>query len=136
MRTAIGTAAAALTIAAAIAGAQAPSVSGGDGSGRELFVAYCASCHGTSGRGDGPAADVFRTRPADLTKLAAKTNGIFAADTVSRVVAGRGNRAHGSVEMPVWGEVFKRMPGLDDSAVKARIDAIVQYLRSIQERSS
>jgi hypothetical protein len=38
--------------------------------------------------------------------------------------------------MPAWGEVFKRRPGLDDRAVKARIEAIVRYLKSIQEQSS
>jgi putative copper resistance protein D len=35
--------------------------------GRALFVSHCAVCHGTEGRGDGPAADGLLQRPADLT---------------------------------------------------------------------
>jgi mono/diheme cytochrome c family protein len=35
--------------------------------GAELFATHCASCHGKSGRGDGPAGRFFRTRPSDLT---------------------------------------------------------------------
>jgi hypothetical protein len=137
MRTAIGaTTAAALITAAVLAGSQGRPQTPNSEPGRAPFVTYCAPCHGTSGRGNGPAADAFRTRPADLTRLAARNNGVFVPDAVARVVAGMGNRAHGSVEMPVWGEVFKRTPGLDDRAVKERIDAIVEYLKSIQERSS
>ena len=36
-------------------------------SGRRLFAEHCAACHGTGGRGDGPAADSLLQRPADLT---------------------------------------------------------------------
>jgi mono/diheme cytochrome c family protein len=35
--------------------------------GAELFAIHCASCHGKSGRGDGPAGRFFRTKPSDLT---------------------------------------------------------------------
>jgi mono/diheme cytochrome c family protein len=35
--------------------------------GAELFATHCASCHGKSGRGDGPAGRFFRTKPSDLT---------------------------------------------------------------------
>ena len=104
--------------------------------GRTLYVAYCASCHGSSGRGDGPASDSFRVRPADLTQLAKQNGGVFVAERIQRTVDGRGVKAHGSIEMPVWGDVFRRREGLDDEAVKARIEAIVRYLNSIQERAS
>jgi putative copper resistance protein D len=36
--------------------------------GAALFQAHCASCHGRSGRGDGPSADRLAARPADLTE--------------------------------------------------------------------
>jgi len=42
-------------------------------SGKEMFHAYCAACHGMDAKGDGPAASVFRRRPSDLTKLAFET---------------------------------------------------------------
>jgi mono/diheme cytochrome c family protein len=35
--------------------------------GAKLFVANCSVCHGTEGRGDGPAAKSLPTPPADLT---------------------------------------------------------------------
>lgn len=35
--------------------------------GRALFATHCATCHGDAGRGDGPSAVGFATKPADLT---------------------------------------------------------------------
>lgn len=100
-----------------------------------MFVTYCASCHGNGGRGDGPVAETLRTRPADLTRLAAN-NRAFVADRIHRLIDGREPyvKAHGSMEMPVWGDAFKRRDALDDAAIAARIDAIVKYLQSIQQR--
>ena len=40
------------------------------GSGKEMFDAYCASCHGVDGKGNGPAAPALKKQPADLTLLA------------------------------------------------------------------
>jgi mono/diheme cytochrome c family protein len=34
--------------------------------GRALYERHCESCHGVSGRGDGPDAEIFVTRPRDL----------------------------------------------------------------------
>jgi copper transport protein len=34
--------------------------------GQEVYQAQCASCHGVTGRGDGPAGVVLRPRPADF----------------------------------------------------------------------
>lgn len=38
--------------------------------GGEMYTTWCASCHGTSGKGDGPAASDLKTKPTDLTMLA------------------------------------------------------------------
>jgi mono/diheme cytochrome c family protein len=35
--------------------------------GRDLFARQCVVCHGDGGRGDGPSAAGFATKPADLT---------------------------------------------------------------------
>jgi len=43
--------------------------------GADLFRTYCASCHGTSARGDGPLADSMRRRPANLTEIAKRNGG-------------------------------------------------------------
>jgi len=106
--------------------------------GRSLFLTHCSSCHGTAGHGDGPAADELGVRPADLTQLAKATEGAFIAERIQRMIDGRDRyiKGHGSIEMPVWGDAFKRQDGLSEEAVKARIGAIVRYLQSIQQRLS
>jgi mono/diheme cytochrome c family protein len=103
--------------------------------GRELFRTYCASCHGASGVGNGPAAAAMRRRPADLTGLALANNGVFPSERMRRIIDGREIEAHGDRDMPVWGDAFKSMPGgRSDEAVRARIAAILQYLASIQRQ--
>ncbi len=103
--------------------------------GRAVFVTFCASCHGSSGRGDGPIADDLRHRPADLTQLAKRNGGMFNAAKIHEIVDGRAVKAHGTMEMPVWGDAFKWKEGLPEDAIKARIDTLVRYLESIQERA-
>src|SRR5437868_1693312 len=36
-------------------------------SGRQVYVANCAACHGSGGKGNGRAAADFKDRPTDLT---------------------------------------------------------------------
>jgi len=38
--------------------------------GAEDFAAFCSSCHGAGGKGDGPMAGTLEHRPANLTRLA------------------------------------------------------------------
>ena len=42
-----------------------------EGEGETLFATHCASCHGASGQGDGPAGVATTPQAADLTRLAA-----------------------------------------------------------------
>jgi mono/diheme cytochrome c family protein len=102
--------------------------------GRGLFMTYCASCHGATGRGDGPSADEFWRRPADLTQVAKNNGGVFDDVLVHRSIDGRSVKAHGNLEMPVWGDAFKWRLGLDEDAVRQRIEALVRYVESIQAR--
>lgn len=75
--------------------------------GRDLFVRYCASCHGAEGTGDGPVASSLATPPADLTTLARRAGGRFDENAVMSTIDGRREiAAHGQREMPVWGTVF------------------------------
>jgi copper resistance protein D len=55
-----------------------PYAAGSIAHGLELYRANCASCHGTAGRGDGPAGAGLTPRPADLT--APHTNDHTAGD--------------------------------------------------------
>ena len=128
-------------VAVAILGgtsAHAQSAAIGDEAGSSLFRTYCAVCHGTSARGDGPLADSMRRRPPDLTTIARREGGAFPADKVFRIIDGRQKVAgHGGPDMPVWGDVFTRTAGTNDEAsVKLRIEQLVRYLESIQERGT
>jgi mono/diheme cytochrome c family protein len=104
-------------------------------SGRMLFMTYCSTCHGITGRGNGPSADEFRRRPADLTQFANQNGGVFNDVKLHRIIDGRTVKAHGTTEMPVWGDAFKWRLGLDEDGIKARIEAIVRYVESLQERA-
>lgn len=74
------------------------------GDGKTMFHEYCAACHGTGGKGDGPAASALKKRPADLTQLARKNNGTFPEMHVMNFITGADVvAAHGSRDMPVWG---------------------------------
>lgn len=104
--------------------------------GRALFMEHCASCHGAGARGDGPVAASLRDFPGDLTQFAKRNGGLFPSAKVRQIIEGSGVGAHGSGEMPVWGHVFRRVPtDTDDGSPAARIEAIVRYLESIQERT-
>ena len=104
-------------------------------SGSGLYVNYCGSCHGPQAKGDGPMASVLRIKPADLTTIAKRNGGKFPSDTVFRSVDGRNPvMGHGG-NMPVWGDAFLRAQGgTSPDVVRARIDALVRYLETIQQR--
>jgi mono/diheme cytochrome c family protein len=104
--------------------------------GGELFRTYCATCHGTAARGDGPLADSMKRRPADLTEIAKRNGGMFPADTVFRTIDGRRPvRGHGGPDMPVWGDAFERSrDGGDAEKVRTLIQSLVDYLEAIQAK--
>src|SRR3954467_10338907 len=72
-------------------------------SGRTLYMTYCARCHGVGGRGNGPAAEELRRRPAGLREFATRNGGVFNAARIQSIVDGRTVKVHGTMEMPVWG---------------------------------
>ena len=124
----------AVTMTVAASSQQKPDTTAVD-SGRELFMTYCATCHGVTGRGNGPTAEELRHRPTDLTQFAKQNGGVFNGVLVHRIIDGRTVKAHGTMEMPVWGDAFKWRHGLDEDGIKARIEVLVRYLESIQERT-
>ena len=89
--------------------------------GRDSFELYCAACHGSGGRGDGPVAAALRTRPADLTSLARRSGGAFPRDRVRGFIEGteRPLAAHGTAEMPIWESMFGAFES--DARVRERI---------------
>jgi mono/diheme cytochrome c family protein len=105
--------------------------------GAELFKTYCASCHGATGTGHGPAAVALRHEPPDLTLLAKKNGGMFPAARVRRIVEGRDVDSHGDRDMPIWGDAFRPThEGRTQDLADARIALIVRFLDSIQQRQA
>jgi mono/diheme cytochrome c family protein len=102
-------------------------------SGKEMFNAYCASCHGTDAKGDGPAASALKMPTTNLTSLSVKNGGTFPAAHVAAVIQGDAmTPAHGSKDMPVWGPIFMSIGGHSKSEVQLRIRNLTTYLESLQ----
>ena len=102
--------------------------------GWDSFEQYCAPCHGTSARGDGPVAPALKRRPSDLTRLASRNRGTYPHDRVRALLLGAAqvSPAHGSRQMPVWGPVFRRFEFAERT--EARVENLVAYIASLQER--
>ncbi|HVO82165.1 MAG TPA: cytochrome c [Terriglobales bacterium] len=104
-------------------------------SGREMFMSYCASCHGKDAKGDGPAASALSAAPADLTTLAKKNGGKYPDMRVTSILRGQASVvAHGSQEMPVWGPLFWHMSQGHPVEVQQRIANLNSYIKSLQEK--
>lgn len=110
----------------------------------QTYLKYCASCHGESGRGDGPLAKHLVQAPANLTLLAKRHGGVFPSLRVLDSIDGRGlprAGAHGPREMPVWGTVWRtpsetgaiRQSDLERVARQQMVD-LLEHLSRIQEK--
>lgn len=123
-----------LSLAGVLLAGRADAQSTSAATGDYLFRTYCAACHGASAKGDGPLAESMRRRPANLTEIGKRNQGVFSADQVFKTIDGRVPvKGHGGPDMPVWGDVFsKSSDGGDPAVVEARIKALVAYLESIQ----
>ena len=103
------------------------------------YEVACMPCHGIDGRGDGRLAKTLKTPPADLTQIARSNKGAFPSARISEVIDGRAIvAAHGQRAMPIWGDRYSvAIPGEDpamvEKRVRAQIDALIDYLKSIQE---
>lgn len=103
-------------------------------SGAYAYRTYCASCHGTDGRGEGPLAENLRFHPPDITLIARRHGGEFPTEKVLRIVDGRDPlKGHGGPDMPIWGDAFRNAEtGYDDASARAKIRGIVEHLKAIQ----
>lgn len=81
--------------------------------GQKVFSSLCWTCHGMSGKGDGPAAEGLKVHPADLGSAAvqAQTNGAI----YWKITHGRG-------EMASYEQVITREQRW----------AVVHYLRTLK----
>jgi mono/diheme cytochrome c family protein len=83
--------------------------------GKELWVKHCQSCHGKSGKGDGPKAAQLKTLPEDMTKadVQKQPDGAFFYKS-----------SEGRKDMPSF---KKKIPDQED------IWAVVNYLRTFKK---
>jgi len=104
-------------------------------SGSEMFGTYCAVCHGIDGKGTGPAATALKKPPADLTMLSKKNGGKFPNLRVTNFIKGdpSATEAHGSRDMPMWGNVFKSVSS-GDAVVDLRVKALEDYIAGLQQK--
>lgn len=106
-------------------------------SGMEMYEQLCSSCHGVSGRGDGPVSSLLKVAIPDLTRMAQRDGGEFPVEDVRRTIDGRWDRrAHGARDMPVWGWQLYDSSATNDIEERAQVNSmigrLVDYLRSIQ----
>ena len=128
---------------AMLAASGSPSIAAGDAQtedGAELYRQHCASCHGSTGEGDGPVAERLKAPPQPLTTLSERNAGVFPTEYVHRIIDGREERKeHGSRVMPVWGTYYglrAQTQGRDapdtETAIRTRISSLIAYLETIQ----
>jgi mono/diheme cytochrome c family protein len=102
--------------------------------GKVTFQEHCAVCHGTGGKGNGPAAGALTKRPTNLAALR-KINGSFPAVQIKSAIKGTDPVvAHGIPAMMVWGAIFRADANGNETAVDARISDLIAFIESIQEK--
>jgi mono/diheme cytochrome c family protein len=114
--------------------------------GKYEYGAHCATCHGLSGKGDGPFAQQLKSGTAmlNLAELSKKNNGVFPFMHVYETIDGTNSvTAHGPRQMPVWGPRYKSEVGetfYDDyradteAFARARILALTEYIYRLQAK--
>ncbi len=87
--------------------------------GRALYATHCALCHGPSGRGDGPSAVGFATKPSDLAdgRLINQMPDSFFVNVITH---------GGSVE-----GLSPGMPALGGYLSDAQVRQVILYVRSL-----
>jgi mono/diheme cytochrome c family protein len=113
-----------------------------ESSGAQEYKDNCARCHGPEAKGNGSDANEKPGyRPADLTQIARRHGGKFPREQIYDVIDG-GKRIPGHYDfdspMPLWGLSFqiegKQYSQESEAAVRRRIDSLLDYLESIQQK--
>ncbi len=106
--------------------------------GKDLYHQHCSVCHGIDGKGSGSLYDArstdksVRVPPADLTLLSQRNGGKFPAARVRDAIYSKGPiPAHGTPDMPAWGDVFYSSKS-DPKLIEARVRNLTAYIESFQ----
>jgi len=104
-------------------------------SAQEMYMAYCAQCHGRDAKGGRSAAVTFGAKATNLTTLAKKNNGRFPYGMVKDAIRGDyHSEVYGPGEMPPWGFMFRYVGGGNRLEVEMRINRLTEYLETLQEK--
>ncbi len=107
--------------------------------GRASYGELCAGCHGSAGKGDGPAGAGLSPPPADLTRIAARNGGSFPRRQVMARIDGyaRGQPHRGA--MPAFWPLLEGRTVLVDlgdgvlTPTPEPLVALAEYIESLQE---
>jgi len=104
--------------------------------GGKMFVTYCAVCHGTDGRGSGPAASALKNVPTDLSVLTKQNNGKFPDLHVQQLIGDRSMiPSHGTKDMPSWGKLFDSLGSghnMEEAEAHQRVVNLAKYVALLQ----
>ena len=87
--------------------------------GKKLYGQFCVTCHGESGKGDGPAAAALNPKPRDHTNKEYMSQ--MSDEEMLKVIKNGGASVGKSPLMPPWGASLK-----DD-----QIQDVIAYIRTL-----
>ena len=90
---------------AIIACAFAPARAADMAAARQNYNTFCASCHGSGGKGDGSAGAALATHPANFSDCAMMSK--MSDDTMFNVIKNGGAAMGRSKDMPAWSSGFE-----------------------------
>jgi len=109
--------------------------------GRDLFLCFCAECHGKDAASMGPLAELLAIDPPDLTELTARNRGAFPIEAVAKQIDGRIAIEPHSY-MPVFGPSLEgdqfvsfALPSGQPMMIAQPLANLMTYLRSAQSQA-
>ncbi len=101
--------------------------------GPALYKAYCATCHGTDGKGNGPMTESLKIKTPDLTRISIREGSKFPLARVQKIISGEESMAagHGTREMPVWGPIFSQV-SRDQDLGRMRVYNLAKFIEKMQ----
>ncbi len=90
--------------------------------GKAVYDLNCAPCHGTSGKGDGPAAAALSPKPKDLVDSGFVNT--LKDDFLKKLIKGGGQGVGKSPMMPPFGSALKEND----------VENVIAYLRALAKK--